>query len=484
MELDLSGNLTVLAPSLNKTYGTVGCQAGYTYSKEDYEETMVSQFDWVCANDEDGPQLLSISIAGNVVGTIIFNTLSDIYGRRPSFFGTCIVYVTLGVIRLYVVSHAALMATAFFASTVFPPILELSLIVVLEQVSPLWRTRITATTFILWTAGMSTLPLVVWLTRDWRLMGLATTLPYALFLPSWWLLPESPRWLMSQGRTKETADLLRAIAQRNNRPVPDALEEKVQSLAKTAKPTGYFDVIHLFCHRTLFLRTVLLTVAYTCNNLVYYGLTYNITNMSGNVFLNFFLLSITELPSNFLGWITAETFGRRWTHSACFVLAALTSIAAMFTIDEIPWLTTLLLSISKLFVTTSFLIIYLQCTEIYPTTHRSVGTGLSSIISSSIGMSTPYIAYSSTYRKWFPYMIVTAIAITGAISASFLPESLHAELPQTVIEANDFLKNDAYWSYKGKRWSCGGFKKRKGQYPVKDEGHVNPTMSETNLDNQ
>lgn len=57
------------------------------------------------------------------------------------------------------------------------------------------------------------------------------------------------------------------------------------------------------------------------------------------------------------------------------------------------WVATALLTISKLFVTISFLVIYIQCAEIYPTTHRGSGTGLSSLISSCFGTTGPYIAY-------------------------------------------------------------------------------------------
>lgn len=61
--------------------------------------------------------------------------------------------------------------------------------------------------------------------------------------------------------------------------------------------------------------------------------------------------------------------------------------------DVAPWVTITMMLLSKMFITISFLVIYVQCAEVYPTTHRACGTGLSSLVSSCIGVIVPYIAY-------------------------------------------------------------------------------------------
>ena len=61
---------------------------------------------------------------------------------------------------------------------------------------------------------------------------------------------------------------------------------------------------------------------------IYYGLQLNISNMGGNDFVNFFYLSAIELPSNLAGYVLAEKWGRRWTHSAFLGLTAVTTLLA------------------------------------------------------------------------------------------------------------------------------------------------------------
>ncbi|ROT74335.1 putative organic cation/carnitine transporter, partial [Penaeus vannamei] len=479
-DLDLTSDPASFAAKANATYERIACQNGWDYDRSYYDATLSTEHDWVCSRDTLAANWQSIGVAGNVVGTLIFNSLSDIHGRRPVFVVAAMMYTVFGLVRLYVTSYEWIMITMFLASTSYPPILELSYIIVLEQVSPGWRTRISSTTFILWTFGMSFLPLIAWLSRDWFTLGLITTVPSFVSVLAWWFLPESPRWLLSCNRLKETVDLLRTIAQRNGRPVPEKLEETVQVLANTHNTEKNYGFIQLFKYSKVRMRTLLLTVNYTCNNLFYYGLSYNTTNMSGNEFINFFLLSITELPSTVLAWWGASYIGRRWTEAGCFLMASVCAVIAIFTLNSAVWLNISIHILSKLFITMSYLVVYIQCAEIYPTTHRAAGTGLSSLVASTFGTTAPYIAFLADRNPWIPYVILFSIGTLGFLCSSFLPETLDADLPQSLMDANTFLASEKYFSYKGKR-PC--TKKVVVNETSRLRGEVNLAHSEINISN-
>ena len=63
--------------------------------------------------------------------------------------------------------------------------------------------------------------------------------------------------------------------------------------------------------------------------MVYYGLTYNVDNMSGNQFLNFFFFGICEMPANLLGWWLVELIGRRWSQVVAFLASICCALAAV-----------------------------------------------------------------------------------------------------------------------------------------------------------
>jgi len=69
------------------------------------------------------------------------------------------------------------------------------------------------------------------------------------------------------------------------------------------------------------------------NVVVYYGITLNTTHMSGNQFLNFFLLSVIELPSGMAGGYLVDKVGRRWTHSFFFFCCFITCAAAALVVQ-------------------------------------------------------------------------------------------------------------------------------------------------------
>lgn len=67
------------------------------------------------------------------------------------------------------------------------------------------------------------------------------------------------------------------------------------------------------------------------NNVFFYGLAYNTANIAGNIFINFFILGVTEIPSNMAGWWASLNLGRRVSQMMAFVLAGVFATLAVFT---------------------------------------------------------------------------------------------------------------------------------------------------------
>ena len=149
------------------------------------------------------------------------------------------------------------------------------------------------------------------------------------------------------------------------------------------------------------------------------------------------------------GNFICNALGRRWTQALCFSVAALCLLPAML-LPQQAWVGLVLLLLSKAAITTSFMVVYVQCAEIYPTTHRAAGTGLSSLVSSVFGTAAPYVAFLATTAHWLPYAVLLLVGVLGAVGAALLPETLGADLPQTLQEAEGFLVEDRFLSYKGR----------------------------------
>lgn len=77
-----------------------------------------------------------------------------------------------------------------------------------------------------WAIGYTALPLLAYLLPNWSHLQIVITLPaIILFLISLGI-PESPMWLLTQGRILEAEEILKKIAKVNGRNVPDELDLK------------------------------------------------------------------------------------------------------------------------------------------------------------------------------------------------------------------------------------------------------------------
>ncbi|KAG0723263.1 Solute carrier family 22 member 3 [Chionoecetes opilio] len=88
----------------------------------------------------------------------------------------------------------------------------------LELCTPSQRSLVGNLFAVPYALGYMALPGVALLVKDWRPLQLALSAPALFLLAYHWLLPESPRWLVTRGRLTEAADVLTQAAKVNGNP--------------------------------------------------------------------------------------------------------------------------------------------------------------------------------------------------------------------------------------------------------------------------
>merc|ERR550519_2071004 len=71
--------------------------------------------------------------------------------------------------------------------------------------------------------GEASLGLAAYLVRDWKLLQIITHLPLLGLILLYRIVPESPRWLIINGRIKEAKAIINQVGRENKRPVPHHL---------------------------------------------------------------------------------------------------------------------------------------------------------------------------------------------------------------------------------------------------------------------
>lgn len=180
---------------------------------------------------------------------------------------------------------------------------------------------------------------------------LAYTIVTSSLLLFFWIIPESPRWLLTKKRYPEALAILKRIAKSNGKSADclkelDSTELKIQSsdsslldpLAeqvplqaqesneppKTPQKESLGlrkTFIILFTSKRIILLSFTTLINWLTNNLVYYGISYNTSDLAGDPYINFTISAILELGAILLCQFTLERFGRKKPYCTAMLVA-------------------------------------------------------------------------------------------------------------------------------------------------------------------
>jgi MFS family permease len=188
----------------------------------DSMEIMLLSFLSIILQDEWGltaaqtATITSCVFAGSLTGTLILGPLGDRVGRRPIFLACGLIISVFGIATGFATNYVQLVLTRFLVGFGVG-----GLTVPFDILAEFLPTRIRGRYLLLieyfWTAGSMAVPLVAYLTvgngLSWNIFVLICAIPcIASFVLGMYLVPESPRWLLSQGRRDEAMQILRDAA--------------------------------------------------------------------------------------------------------------------------------------------------------------------------------------------------------------------------------------------------------------------------------
>lgn len=167
-------------------------------------------------------------------------------------------------------------------------------------------------------------------------------------------------------------------------------------------------------------------------------------NFFSDPYLNFLLVALVEVPGYTLSYISMQKLGRRPSVAISLVIGGLSCILDPFVPTSIVWLDIGLFLVGKLGATCAFGTIYLYTSELYPTSIRTRGVGISSMFGRIGAIVSPYIASLQSTSYWLPMAIFGGCTVLSGCLVCFLPETLGRELPETLAEAMAMNRNQEY----------------------------------------
>ncbi|XP_028161571.1 organic cation transporter protein-like isoform X2 [Ostrinia furnacalis] len=425
---------------------TVACNA-WVYESTN---TIVGEFDMAC-------QEWRRTLVGTIHSVGLFAALpltayvSDTWGRRTAFVLTAVSAGVMGLIRSFSTNYITYLVFEFLDPMLGSGVYSSGFILALEMVGLNRRVlggNIISCSFAL---GQVSLALVAWGIPYWRTLTRVLYAPSLLFIFYFFVIEESVRWLLSKGNKKEAARIIFKAAKINKKKLsPESIKQLTEEPhQEDSKPTH--TEIHPIApekkERSLTMQVlrsrIMLSRIFICSfwwitvTFIYYGLSINSVSLAGNMYVNYILTCLVEIPGYCISVITLDRFGRKGSIMTAFFICGISLVSLPFVPAGLAWLLTSLNMLGKLCISMAFSSIYIYTSELFPTAARHRLLGLCSMVGRVGSIVAPQTPLLMTYMESLPYLIFGIMAGTSGVLMLFTPETLRMRLPDTVRQAED-----------------------------------------------
>ena len=342
------------------------CQK-WNYDKSEMKSTIITEYDFVCYNNSKFEFTYSLEQIGYVVGTLIFSIIADKVGRKPVFICVLASMTFFGLTQYFVTNFYLYMMLGFLINIFASGIDSVSVPLVLEMVNTNRRTAFGIGMEYVWVLILTSLSLLAYLINSWRYLRLTIFLVLGVIsISSYWLVQESVTWLISTNRLDKASRVINWVArfncltnskrfQKQKRALDESFDKlrifneakqieslltvkKVDSTVKLSKSgkqceseivetkskkSVFMDIIR---HPKYRLYVLIMSLNWFATALIYDGLQYLNSSVGENIFVNWTLMNIVELPAQLVCHLCLSRMGRRLTTSIFLVLCGATLI--------------------------------------------------------------------------------------------------------------------------------------------------------------
>ncbi|KAK7500412.1 hypothetical protein BaRGS_00008319 [Batillaria attramentaria] len=400
--------------------------------------TVVGEWSLVCDQKWVSSTITSVQMAGVLLGALVAGQAADIWGRKKTSILMLIGQVLFSLVNAFSPDWIVFIITRCGAGFCGGGYLVPYFALTMEFTDINWRTVLGAIPA--WPIGASLLALVAWLLHDWQYIGIYVAAFTVPFLVAWFFMPESVRWLLVHGRVEEAQAILCRAARQNGKPQPDATRTRALASAEASKARAdrTYTFLDLFRTGALARRSFLLFFVWFSSGAVFYFLAFGAENLSGNLYLNLFLLSIVDAPAQLISAYLNNKIGRRWTAFALYMLAGVTSVAVIITkaLDVSGSVVNGLVIFSKLAMGGGWAAVLVFSAENFPTVVRNIGYGACNTASRVGAILAPQLVFLYTTSPAVPYAIVAALMVLSSLAFLKIRET-NAKALEDVIETRD-----------------------------------------------
>ncbi|CAG9787568.1 unnamed protein product [Diatraea saccharalis] len=306
--------------------------------------------------------------------------ISDRWGRRIAVAFSAFNACWLGATRYFANTYIVFVFLQFLESSLGNGAYTACFILLMEIVGPKYRVIIGTLTQTFFSVGQVTVGLIAWVVPDWRNLTLIIYLPQIISVSYLWIMTESIRWHMSKGRYDKSEETLRKMAKANGKVLSqkslDALKNSAQEfkikqdMMKENMKNEPWLIAIVFQHKAILVRCIVSPILWVTMTFVYYGMSINAVNLSGNRYLNYVAVSMVQIPGYWTAMFLLDRIGRRPVLMGAYWICAICLLAYIFVPEGQYVVSLCLYLIGSYCSATVVTALYIYTTELYPTKYR------------------------------------------------------------------------------------------------------------------
>ncbi|VVD00498.1 unnamed protein product [Leptidea sinapis] len=461
-----SMSIIFLAPPVSfKCPNNATCCDHPVYNKTIFSRTIVTEWNLICGYSWMKEFTQIMFQLGALIGSLIFGIASDRFGRRPTMIFVVVLQLFAGITSSFLPGYWSFAISRLVLGSSVGGIIVVGYVIVLEFAGSEYRITTSALFHIPFGLGILILAVLGYFLTDYLHLQLAISLPCALLLFYVCLLPESPRWLLAVNKTMEAISLMERIAKMlvrenelilyiyilyiffvifninkhivlytsNNQPT-EGIERQVQiyhmeHLRVSDRRESAMDIIRCsYMRLNIFISSF---IWFTCS-CCFYGAEYYVRQISEDIHI----IVVASGTACVCGCLIAIPLIKLMNRVSLILICNVISSACLLINCVIPEGVEYIVigCIEILLSFTVFVVIYLYCAELFPTTVRSSALGISSTMISIGAIIAPYIVSLKTYGSWCVPIIFAILSLISAALCLMLPETKGRELTTTVEE--------------------------------------------------
>ncbi|WKV52467.1 MFS transporter [Dickeya fangzhongdai] len=369
--------------------------------------------------------IIAASYLGQLCGALFFGSLAEKIGRIGVLRITIVMFVIMDAACLFAWNGWSILAIRFLQGLGIGAEVPIASAYINEFVGAKKRGRFFLLYEVIFPIGMMFAGLVGFFlvpVYGWKVMFLIGLIPSALTVPLRWLMPESPRWLVSKGRQQEAEKVVatfEAEVTRRGIALPEPVIKPV--VTQVVSAGGVKELFSgMYKSRTFMLWGLWLTV-YTVNNgmITWFPTLYRTWfNLPLETSLAYgWLTSSCGVVASIICALLIDKVGRKRWYTWAFMLAIIPLIT-LCTLGAKSAIEILILgSMTYAILQTIAFSLYLYSAELYPTRLRAIGTAFSSAwLRAGSSMGPLLVGFiMSGFGVRFVFITFAVIALIGGL---------------------------------------------------------------------